>query len=155
MRNAPAVSYPVGRSSFQAWLILGMVLCAAAVGLLWQQQTGPVAWRWHLFVVTSLLTFAFAAVLWWRTPKGCLMWDGQNWCWTCPGMSMAGTLAVHLDFQGLMVLSLRTGGRAPLWLWPQRSAQPELWQALRCAAFARAEQRRAIQTGPDADLLSR
>ncbi|MDO8699472.1 MAG: hypothetical protein Q7J75_03495 [Rhodoferax sp.] len=155
MRNAPAVSYPVGRSSFQAWLILGMGLSAAVVGLLWQQQTGLAGWRWHLFVLTSLLTFAFTAGLWWRMPKGCLIWDGQNWCWTRPGMSIAGTLAVHLDFQGLMVLSLRTSDRHSLWLWPQRSAQPELWQALRRAVFARGVLGRAIQTGPDADFLSR
>lgn len=138
MHSAPAVSYPVGRSHFQACLLGLTVLGGVLLGLLWFMQADSTGWRQWLFGSTLLGTGGVAAQAWWCTPRGRLSWDGQAWTCTSLDRSDSGVVAVHLDVQFCMLISLRTETGKRLWLWPQRSTEVALWSALRRAAFSRA-----------------
>lgn len=137
MHNAPAVNYPVGRSRFQAWLLGLTGFGGIATGLLWRYQVDLAPWRQWLFAVALLGAFILAADAWRRSPSGLLRWDGQAWSWNTADTSATGVLAVHLDLPFCMLLSLRADAGARMWLWPQRSADAGLWNALRRAVFSR------------------
>ena len=138
MHNAPAVTYPVGRSHFQGWLIGVLALIGCAAGLLWSSQPGALNWRHYVFALSSLLTSLGAGVRWLRSPAGRLRWDGQSWCWseTPSGSDKMGLLAVQLDLQGLLLVRFQPEIGSPFWLWLERRTQPARWQDLRRAAFA-------------------
>jgi hypothetical protein len=62
-------------------------------------------------------------------------------------------VAAHLDFQFLLLLSLRTEAGARLWLWPERRVAPMRWHALRCAVFSRSGAAQAQNANTEAALL--
>lgn len=136
MHSAPALSYPVGRSRFQGALVGLMGLASASTGLLWHFLAAPSGWREALFAATLLSVFMVAVHAWRHSPPGHLSWDGQAWRLTRMGRSGVGTLAVHLDFQFFLVLSLRLDSGARTWLWPERQSEAALWQALRRAVYS-------------------
>jgi toxin CptA len=137
MHSAPAVSYPVGRSRFSGWLVALTALGGVIVGLLWGAAADSVGWRQWLFAMTLLVSCSLAGDAWWRTPLGRLRWDGQAWGWQTVNVRTSGVLSVHLDFQFVLLVSLRTGPGARIWLWPERRAESALWDALRRAIFSR------------------
>ena len=135
MYNAPAVTYPVGRSHFQAGLTLAVGLMgAAAQGAWWalSDTHGPVhGLGWLLWLV-------FCGWALWRvvhTPQAQLVWDGQAWCLQAGVTSLAVTPQVILDVQHSLLLCLRPAVGLPLWVWPAQQAQPARWLALRRALF--------------------
>lgn len=136
MHSAPAVDFPAGRSRFQGWLIslVGSAGCLADV--LWCYQVESIGWRQGLLLATLFATFVLALWAWRHCPSGRLRWDGQAWNWSGAAGSVAGVLAVHLDLQSCLILSLRPAGAARIWLWPQRQTDAGSWDALRCAVFA-------------------
>ena len=136
MHNAPAVSYPVGRSRFQGTLIALSTLSGIAVGIAWHKQAGAGGWRGWLFIMSLAAASIVALLAWQRMPSGRLLWDGQAWSWTSADTSSFGVMAVHVDVQAWMVLSLRTDAGVRIWLWPQRSADAMHWSALRQAVFS-------------------
>ncbi|WP_296444925.1 hypothetical protein [Rhodoferax sp. UBA5149] len=150
MHSAPAVSYPVGRSRFQGWLVGLTGLGGVLTGGFWQQATDLAGWRQWLFALTLLGTCAIAAQTWRRSPRGILHWDGQVWRWTGLDASVCGRVTVHLDLQFWLVLSLRMDAGARLWLWPERAADVVLWNALRRAVFSRGGSGQAQDAGVDA-----
>lgn len=135
MYNAPAVTYPVGRSHFQLGLTLAVMLAGAvAQGAWWllsvEHGTG------HGLGLVLWLVFCSWAV--WRhlhTPQAQLVWDGQEWRLQAGALSLAVTPQVILDVQHSMLLCLRPDAGLPLWVWPAQQAQPERWLALRRALF--------------------
>lgn len=136
MYNAPAVSYPVGRSHFQTGLTLVVVLAGAlAQGAWWLRSIEHGAG--HVFGLLLWLVFGSWA-LWgvWHTPQLQLVWDGQGWRRHSGALSQLVTPQVILDAQHSMLLCLRspTGGGA-VWVWPAQQAQPERWLAMRRALF--------------------
>jgi hypothetical protein len=137
MHNAPAVSYPVGRSRFHGCLLALVGLGGAVAGLVWNHQAHPVGWQQWFYVVTLALTCFVAAQVWHRTPKGSLQWDGQAWNWICGQTSKSGALTAHLDLQFCMALSLRTDAGTRIWLWPERWVEAVHWIGLRHAVFSR------------------
>ena len=146
MHSAPAVSFPVGRSRFQGWLLGLTGLGATLAGLQWHlASNAPAGWRQALFAMTLLGACVFAAHDWRRSPRGSLRWDGQAWSWTRNNKSSGGVLTVHLDLQFCLVVSLRPHRGARIWLWPERETEVALWNALRRAVFAR----RAAGQGQD------
>ena len=155
MHSAPAVIYPVGRSRFQGWLLGLLGLGGAIAGLLWRYQSEPAGWRQWLFALTLICACALAADAWRRSPRGSLRWDGQAWSWTSVDRSACGVLAVHLDLQSLLLLSLRLDCGARIWFWPQRGTEVTAWNALRRAVFCRATPGHARDSGADADLERR
>src|SRR5690606_17362221 len=81
---------------------------------------------------------------WWRQVSGWLRWDGQSWTLE-PDSSHAAVLAltsapeVLVDLQSCLWVSARlSSGRAHVWLWLDRSSQPERWMDLRRAVYSRA-----------------
>ena len=111
----------------------------AVVGLLALTQVswfifvnGRLMWETVAIGVSFLASIAFA----WRWAQGGangnLYWDGAQWHWSgLPGG--ACVLQRHLDFQTLMLVSLRAPQAQPVWLWLQRSHDPRQWLALRRA----------------------
>lgn len=136
MHNAPTVSYPVGRSYFQAGLTLIIVVTALLVGLTWSVQA---AWNWRHALMGGLLSLASVLALWeWRrTLQGMLTWDGDVWCFIHDQKSIFGSISVRLDFQFVLLLRLTPNKGPCLWLWAERHRQGALWAPLRRAAFSR------------------
>ncbi|WP_114973155.1 hypothetical protein [Rhodoferax ferrireducens] len=137
MHSAPAVSYPVGRSRFQGWLVGVTGVGGVVSGALWRYQSNPAEWQQWLFAMTLLGACLVAAVTWNRSPRGTLRWDGQVWRWASLGASVEGLVTVHLDFHSSLVLSLNTDTGTSLWLWPERRADAARWNDLRRAVFSR------------------
>lgn len=137
MHSAPAVSYPVGRSSFMGWLISGTLLVSVLVGLLWLRQEGLPGWRQGLYSVASLLAGIVTVLAWWRTERGVLRWDGEIWSWSVANESVCGSLTVHLDLQFCMLISLHQQGSTRLWFCPERRSRASLWLGLRRAVFCK------------------
>lgn len=136
MHSAPAVSYPVGRSRFHAWLLGLTGMGGALLGLLWRYECSPAAWHQALFAATLLGTGIAAVRAWRLSPSANLHWDGQTWRWIGTTAPVCGIPTVHLDFQFFMLLSLHMDDGKRLWLWPERSRDPGHWDALRRAVFA-------------------
>jgi hypothetical protein len=67
---------------------------------------------------------------------GVLRWDGQNWQWESSGKALGGKVVPRLDWQGGVLLELRTTDHRVLWLWLERSVEPLHWDALRRALWA-------------------
>jgi hypothetical protein len=74
MHSAPAVSYPVGRSHFQAVLLTFTVLVALATDACWS-ASALWDWRQGLMAVVLCLSVLVAWQAWRGTPQGTLIWD--------------------------------------------------------------------------------
>jgi hypothetical protein len=137
MHSAPAVSYPVGRSRFQGWLVGVIALIGGLAGLLWHFQAHPAVWRQGVLAVSLLGACSLAIAAWRRIPMGILHWDGQAWRWTSGDMSAGGVVSVLFDLQFCLLLRLRTDAGGQIWLWPERQANVMCWNDLRRAVFSR------------------
>lgn len=138
MHSAPTVSYPVGRSRLQGWLVGLAGLGGVLLCILWIYAADSTGWRQWALIITLLGTSALAGQAWRQSPQGRLCWDGLAWDWQTANTSISGTLAVHLDLQVLLLVSLRTEPGARIWLWPERGVDAARWNALRRAVFSRA-----------------
>ena len=137
MHNAPAVSYPVGRSSFALAAMTVAWLAGAAGIALWSLQS-QVRSAAAIAAVGVLLAAGLVALrTWLRSPRGTLSWDGLGWTWTTTADAQAGQPEVALDTQRVLLLRW-DGARRPEWLWLERAAQPARWNDLRRAVYSRA-----------------
>lgn len=86
------------------------------------------------FVVASL------ALAWALRPQAArvLRWDGAFWSVSGARPMGMAEAAVALDLQGTLLLRLEEAGRTTQWLWAERAAAPERWNAMRRAAYCRA-----------------
>jgi toxin CptA len=138
MHNAPAVSYPVGRSSFAGRLMILAWSFAVAGLVAWQMQVqaSPVA----LALAVAILIASGASALrsWLRSPEGTLAWDGLGWTWSIDSGAQAGTPDVALDAQRVLLLRWLGGSGKPKWLWLERASRPARWDDLRRAVYSRA-----------------
>ncbi len=151
MHNAPPVVYPLGRSRFQAWLLLGLWLAGVGVTAWWWHAAPAADWRPGLALATVLAAGVAAGLGWKNSAIGQLRWDGQLWCWESRGYQAGRpvqALSVALDVQQALLLRLENQDGATLWLWASRSAMPERWLDLRRAVYSR---RRAWPVSPPAD----
>lgn len=148
MHNAPPVTYPLGRSHFQGFAVLGLWLAGVGVLALWWRAAPAADWRLWTALAVVLAAGVAAGLAWAHSPVGQLRWDGQDWRWESRGYQ-SGTpvrdLAVALDLQRTMLLRLENQDHATLWLWAGRSAQPERWLDLRRAVHS--------QRGASSDLV--
>jgi len=133
------VSYPQGRSHWQAWVLSGLWLAAALLVSVWILATQHLGWR-QLAGVVAVIGSGLAAYYGWKnSPVGKLAWDGQVWRWDGPGYQ-AGIaeyeLVVTADFKNVMLLSIENQAHARLWLWAERRAFPARWLDLRRAVFS-------------------
>ena len=155
MHSAPAVSYPVGRSRFQGWLVGLTALGGMVIGLLWRHAADPAGWRQWLIAMTLLGACVVATLVWLRSPPGILRWDGQAWRWTTGDALVSGLLTAHLDLQFCLVVSLAPDTGARIWIWPERRTEVALWNALRRAVFSRGAAGQAQDVITDAQWAHR
>lgn len=136
MHNAPAVSYPVGRSRFHAVLICCASFIGAAALLAWAIQTDQTHAKQTGAGLVWLLSSAWAAFAWRRTPTGVLQFTGDVWNWTSPAGAQPVTIDLALDLQRtLLVVARGTQSRAR-WLWLEQGLLPQRWIHLRRAVYA-------------------
>ena len=107
-------------------------------------------WRHALAFAMPLAAGAAACAGWQRQVCGSLHWDGV--CWrlemaalmpTLASMpaatsALTGNLAVHLDFQRFLLLSMRLESGGIRWLWLDQCAELTHWQAFRRAVHSNA-----------------
>jgi hypothetical protein len=139
MHNAPAVSFPVGRSRFYAAVVVGVLSLSASTLVLWATQADALVLR-HLIAALLWSISAAGAVRTWRQAAvGVLHWDGQVWTWRCGDdgkhLDRVVDVAVVLDGQSALILRLSAQTR-PIWVWPEQRMAPLHWLALRRAVFA-------------------
>ncbi len=138
-RNAPSVSYTVGRSRF---LVLGMVfvwLLGLAATLAWWSASAEHDWRPGLGAAALLLS---GGGLWHgvrHLPTGVLQWDGRAWSWhdTLTRAQSLPAPQVVLDLQGLMLIRWPDQTDLPSFLWVDAACDPAHWLDLRRALHAR------------------
>ena len=153
MHNAPAVSFPVGRSRFQAWFLGAAWLAGAAACAYWGSVMGATGWRLGLALALPLGAGVAAWASWagWQCKVGGILhWDGVCWRLEMATLSptlasssaatsaLSGNLAVHLDFQGFLLLSMRFENGGIRWLWLDQCAELTRWQAFRRAVYSSA-----------------
>ncbi|WP_295955455.1 hypothetical protein [Rhodoferax sp.] len=136
MHNAPPVSYPVGRSRFQAGAqgVLWLLGAASVAGWCW--QVDMLGWRQGVAVLAVVGAGLLAVFGWWKTPAAALRWDGQQWFWTANDVACTVHVSAHLDLQHHLLLRLRTDAGRPLWCWAERASQPVHWRSLRRAVYS-------------------
>ena len=118
-RTAPAITVPIRRSYWRLACIGCLFLIAA-----------------FFAPPLSLFLFLIPLVAWYRSPVGCLQWDGTAWSWQgVPASPSPFRLVVQLDWQYGMVVS---GIGSGLWL-----DKPSV--ELRRAMYGRADNRSSSQ----------
>jgi len=147
--SAPAVSYSVRRSRIHLYVITGLWLTGLFVCLLWLYGAHVTGWRQSLTFTVLVLAGTAALRTWWFTPTGELRWDLTTWIWADADSVVSGTLAVHLDFQKLLLLKYSGDGVEPRWLLLERLTNRVQWMPLRRAVYAypRAKGRAALAVG--------
>lgn len=133
MRSPAALKFTVGRSRFQAGLLILLGLTGIVMAALWRDEDGVFGWRQACFVVSFIAAWVVAAMIWRRSPVGKLGWDGQTWNWQAETEQPCAELQVHLDLQVFLLVSIVLDGGCRLWLWPERAADAAQWLALRRA----------------------
>lgn len=136
MHYAPAVSYPVGRSRFQALLIVGVSFIGFVTLLAWTWQTAQTFAQQFGAWLLWLLSFAYAAIGWWRSPLGKLQFKNGEWNWIGKAGTQPVKTVVTLDFQHTLLLAARGSQTSTRWLWLEQRCQPQCWITLRRAAYA-------------------
>ena len=146
VRRAPAVLYPVGRSRFLGVCLLGLGLLGATVLLVWvllgtrAETLGSVGVAASVWLVAIGGAFHF----WRYQVQGFLRWDGQSWSLTgwppeVESTALAAAPLVFLDLQTHLWVQVSPAGHRSIWLWLDRSSQPERWMDLRRAVYSRAK----------------
>lgn len=135
MHNAPAVTYPVGRSRFQTGLTLAVVLAGGVAQAVWWLPSATHGVGHLLGLLLWLVAGNWALWRLGRTVMAELVWDGQAWSW-CSGMKRQVVVPqVIVDAQHSLLLCLRPATGAARWAWPAQQVRPERWLALRRALF--------------------
>jgi toxin CptA len=140
LHSAPSVVYPLGRSRFQAQLVMAVWLLGVLVTGVWWLLLPRLDWRLGLGVAAVAAAGLAALSGWKNSPSGQLRWDGQIWRWESHGYQAGEAtheVAVLADFQQVMLLRVENQAHASLWLWAERKAFPERWMDLRRAVYAR------------------
>ncbi len=133
MHNAPAVRYPVVRSSRAAATMLIVWLAGACVCTVWGWQA-VLSWRQALAAACLLLCAAACWRAWRALPEGSLRWDGQAWWWIASnGAETSTDVSLRLDLQQALLLALRDAAGTTRWGVLERAVSPRQWNDLRRA----------------------
>ena len=106
------------------------------VGGLWIHAVPTLGSAHSLYFAVLIGVVALAGHAWRETEAGELAWGGESWVWATTHHATTGSMAVHLDVQFLMVLTLKDDRGRSVWLWVERAADPAHWRALRRALYA-------------------
>ncbi|MCZ8251053.1 MAG: hypothetical protein O9318_01135 [Hylemonella sp.] len=135
MHSAPAVSYPVGRSSMRAliYIVPALLACLACGAWAWQSAAADVVRLPVLLLCGLVLVLAGWAAL--QPPQGQLVWDGQSWRWETATGAQVGRVHARLDGQEYLLLEFRPMQGRGIWLWLARGMAPRVWDELRRAVY--------------------
>ena len=151
MNSAPAVQYPVGRSTFQGYFLLASSVVGLLVGLMWLGADVAIGGAQIVFAIVLAIALSLAGHAWHHTEVGLLSWGGESWSWSKGRQSTNGRLAVHFDLQFLMILALQPEKGRPVWLWAERVSDPVRWRALRRAVYADDASASVVSTAHESD----
>ncbi|GAA4328561.1 hypothetical protein GCM10023165_00920 [Variovorax defluvii] len=132
------MSYPVGRSRLASRLLLVLWASGACCALAASVRSDGVDWRSGLLVFGIFLAgLAVRTSSLRRESAAMLHFDGARW--SIPGTTgpQAAAAKVALDVQSSLLVRLTFSDGACRWLWLDRHAAPERWQALRRAVYSR------------------
>ncbi len=141
-RNAPSVSYTVGRFPWLVRVLALLWLMGAVATCAWWSASAEHDWRPGLGAVAVLLS---GGGLWHgirHLPTGRLQWDGWAWSWRDqfdPARSLPAPQVV-LDLQGLILIRWPGQTDLPSFLWVDGASDPAHWLDLRRALHARPHQ---------------
>jgi hypothetical protein len=136
MHNAPAVSFPVGRSRFQVQILAALAFLGFLAAVVWTAKAQAPDWRQWLMLSGAALTGLGAFWQWHHAPTGQVAWSGSSWHWAESSDAVEARVVVVIDLQRAMLLILGVGGNArKVWLWVERDASPARWLALRRAVY--------------------
>ena len=139
---APAVSYPLGRSTGLAARLAALWCASAALvayALFW-----PPALDWPALAATIMIVSVFGsgAALWrfWCNQRRQeLCWSGESWLLRSGDVSeLTGTVEVRLDLQRAALLRFQPAAGRGAWCWAEAAAAPQHWHLLRCALYSSA-----------------
>lgn len=133
------MTYPLGRSRWQLWILLSLWLACLLVTVAWALTSQHITWR-HFIGFCAVLAAGLLALRGWNNaPAGQLAWDGLVWRWEGRGYQAGMAdyeLLVAVDFQNLMLLRIENQANAKLWLWAEQRAFPARWLELRRAVYS-------------------
>lgn len=144
LRRPPPVSYVLRRSTALAMVLGCLLLAGCSVLAVWSIR-GAGTSTWLVFVGWALWVLAVAMALQcWRSQFcGVLRWDGLHW--QLDDLQPSGVPwplfqapEVLVDVQTHLWICVLPAGRGRVWLWLERSSQPERWMDLRRAVYSRA-----------------
>ena len=127
------------RSHFLAWLLLLVWLAGLLTVLSWFLVNPTPNWRFGLACLLVLAGGMAARAGWKRAPGGQLAWSGDSWRWESPSYQTGSAeqkLSVIADLQTMLLLRIENQSGVSLWLWLDRTTQPERWLDLRRAVFS-------------------
>lgn len=146
-RNAPSVSYPVGRCPFWVLMLAALAMCIALV--LGLAAADLPAWPRGLLGVLFVAWLVWAGISLARVPRGWLRWqrpvaqEAGWWTWSAglggsSGDEGLGPVSLHcvLDLQNRALLRLHGPRGVPRWVWLEQGSAPPDWLALRRAVLA-------------------
>ncbi|MDM7941529.1 MAG: hypothetical protein QUV35_02755 [Hydrogenophaga sp.] len=154
MQSAPSVVYPVGRSAFQAGLLLFLGLATATtLALYLYTSNAPASPARHTVVpVLGALGWLFwvacACRSWSRSPEGALHWEpvrgseepgASGWSWA--EVPQGGPVALSgvervLDLQDRILIRFHLPGAGHRWVWVERRCLPARWADFRRALMS-------------------
>ena len=148
MHSAPAVSYPVGRSSmrFLVYLLPALLAATACGAWAWLSASADAVRISVLLLGGLVLALALWSAL--HPPQGQLVWDGQTWRWETAAGTQVGAVHARLDGQQHLLLEFHPSQSRGIWLWLERGTAPLAWDDLRRAVYAVSTDHTALLAAP-------
>jgi len=136
MHRPPSVSHCVKRTATQGWTLVFFWVVGALVAATFLVDQGQWSWRGALLIAANLVVGLLEFWAWRHVPVGVLRWDAKSWHWN-DGRGMTPChLRLQLDFQHMLLVSVRCTGRPAAWLWLEKGADDPNWIALRRAVVS-------------------
>jgi hypothetical protein len=156
MRNAPSVSYPVGRCAFYGWTLFGLAVSgfgafAVLHALAHVGQAAPLTLAQTVSGLLICVCWAGVAAWYWlHSAQGRLHWDAMAapmsregstgvWRWQPSGRVRSADLVrvvTVLDLQSRCLLRIERAEGGKHWLWLERAQNSDRWDDLRRALVA-------------------
>ena len=133
MHHPPAVSTWVRASRWAGGLLMIFASLGILQAVIFLNQISWTIWQSQAVVAVLLTSIALVLRLLRRCDNGQLQWTGEAWQWSAFPLTGDCVLHLHVDFQSVMLVSLRHPEVATVWLWLHKDQAPQKWLAIRRA----------------------